>query len=229
MDSVAKELLEDFQALSSGQPLEARSSFGDDPILSDLIGNTFEIKNEDDARQVGKIFSDQMFAFQQEYLGKIEGGEAPDFYRAWVADRDLVNPEVNSMQVKVLMTRDQMSDLSARLGTIVQQLDTKQTGTNDAFRSIADLSGVATYDPALPVSQLLPEYLADLPYGSRFMNMTSDTWSRLGAQQQNEILNAVRDRIRLLETVNSSEANWLPLPGRAKGEELYPLALDDLP
>lgn len=228
MNKVGSQLLQRVGELFKGEPIPEPVSLPDDVILGDLMGPA-RITSKEEASRVADVFDQQLFAFQQEYLGKLEQGEAPDFYRAWVSDRDLVNPAISSMSVKVLMTRDQMSDLSARLGDIVRQLDTKDTGTRDAFRAMADLSGVATYDPTLPVAQLLPEYLAELPYGSRFMTMTADVWAGLGGQQQDEILNEVRDRVRLLESINTTQAGWLKLPGRGSNDALYPLALNDLP
>lgn len=211
------------------QPQRPAVDFMSNPILADITGGPAVIDSDDDADAFGVAVDQQLFSAQQEYLGKLAGDEAPDFYRAWVADRDLVSPGINSMQVKVLMDRDQMSDLSSRLGEIVRRLDNRDTGTNTAFREMANLSGVAAYDPSIPVSQFLPEYLADLPYGSRFMNMSEEIWAGLGQNQQDEILIEVRDRIQLLENIYNSDAGWLVLPGRGSLDALFPLALNDLP
>ncbi|WP_273523284.1 vWA domain-containing protein [Rhodosalinus sediminis] len=230
MRATGREILSTLKKFSAGDSLQREPLFSGDPIMQDLVAvEAVDIASERDAEKVGQALSEQFFVFQQEYLGRREGEEAPDFYRAWVADRDLVTPRAESMAVKVLVTRAQLSDLAARLSDIVRRLDEKQTGTQDAFASIAGLSGVTAYDPNLTVSALLPEYLAELPYGSTFMTMTAEQWGSLGQQQQGEILNEVRDRIRLLESINASAADWLPLPGRSAAEEVYPLDLDDLP
>lgn len=223
-------ILASLETMSQGQMIEREALAGNDPILQDLLDpTTVRLETAADARQVASAFGDQFFVFQQEYLGRLEEGEAPDFYRAWVADRDLINPAVASMQVKVLVTRNQLSDLAARLRDIVRRLDERETGTQDAFLTIAGLSGITTYDPNLAISDLLPEYLSNLPYVSTFMNLTAEQWASLGLQQQGELLAQVRDRINLLEAINLSSAGWLPLPGRTDGEEVYPLNLDDLP
>lgn len=223
-------ILASLETMAQGEVIEREAVAGSDPILQDLLDpTTVSLETAADARQVAAAFGDQFFVFQQEYLGRLEEGEAPDFYRAWVADRDLINPAAASMQVKVLVTRNQLSDLAARLRDIVRRLDERETGTQDAFLTIAGLSGVTTYDPNLTISDLLPEYLSNLPYVSTFMNLTAEQWASLGLQQQGELLAQVRDRISLLESINLSSAGWLPLPGRAGGEEVYPLNLDDLP
>lgn len=229
LNSTGIRILENIETIAGGRLLTRKNPFSNDVIIGDLLGSRAEIGNDEEAERVGDVFAEQFFVFQQEYLGRLEGDEAPDFYRAWVADRDLVNPGVESMQVKVLVTRNQLSDLAARLSDIVSQLRQKEMGTQDAFERIAGLAGLTAYDPSLSVAQMLPEYLADLPYGSRFMTMTATQWSSLIGQQQTEILNDVSDRIRLLQSVNSSSAGWLRLPGRDPGDQVYPLDLDDLP
>ena len=171
-----------------------------------------------------------LFRFQEEYLGDLQDGEAPDFYRAWVADRDLVDPFTPSLDVKVLVTRDQLSDLTARLRDLVEQLEAKETGARDAFSTIVDISGRTAYDPSAAVGEaLMPDYIAALPYKSRFLSMKLEEWASLGSQQQGEILLTVRDRISLFSDIARTEAGWLALPGRGGGLAVYPLALNDLP
>lgn len=218
---------------SRGQAIRADSvaGFTFDPLLRELEtpGGALAVEDDEASRLVASAFETEIFRFQQEYLGRREGGIAPDFYRAWVADRDLINPDTPSMLVKVLLTRAQMGDLSRRLGDIIRQLENKEMGARDAFAQIASSSGRAAYDPEMSIADFLPSYIADLPYGSTFMRLTADQWNDLGGQQQDELLDQVRDRIRGFESINRSAAGWLPLSGRAASEEVYPLDLAELP
>lgn len=218
---------------SQGRAISAESSaaFTFDPLLRELEtpGGAVAVENDDASRLVASAFETEIFRFQQEYLGRREGGIAPDFYRAWVADRDLINPDTPSMQVKVLLTRAQLGDLARRLGDIIRQLENKEMGARDAFAQIAASSGRAAYDPEMSIADFLPSYIADLPYGSTFMRLTADQWNDLGGQQQDELLDQVRDRTRGFEAINRSAAGWLPLPGRSASEEVYPLDLAELP
>lgn len=214
---------------------------GTDPALDIFEGETFRALEGLDGAPVvidDKTGSDaladgivsELFRFQQEYLGELDGGEAPDFYRAWVADRDLVDPRVPSLDVKVLITRDQLSDLTSRLRDLVSRLDAKETGARDAFSTIVAASSRAAYDPSAAVGEaLMPDYIAALPYKSRFLSLKLDEWDGLGSQQQGEILKTVRDRINLFGEIARTEASWLELPGRDGGLAVYPLALNDLP
>lgn len=211
--------------------VDSVAGFTFDPLLRELEtpGGAFAVENDEASRLVASAFETEIFRFQQEYLGRREGGIAPDFYRAWVADRDLINPDTPSMLVKVLLTRAQLGDLSRRLGDIIRQLENKEMGARDAFAQIASSSGRAAYDPEMSIGDFLPSYIADLPYGSTFMRLTADQWNDLGGQQQDELLDQVRDRIRGFEAINRSAAGWLPLPGRTASEEVYPLDLAELP
>lgn len=218
---------------SQGRAISADSvaGFSFDPLLRELEtpGGALAVEDDEASRLVASAFETEIFRFQQEYLGRREGGIAPDFYRAWVADRDLIDPDTPSMLVKALLTRAQLGDLSRRLGDIIRQLENKEMGARDAFAQIARSSGRAAYDPEMSIADFLPSYIADLPYGSTFMRLTADQWNDLGGQQQDELLDQVRDRIRGFEAINRSAAGWLPLPGRAASEEVYPLDLAELP
>jgi serine/threonine-protein kinase PpkA len=235
LKDLARELAKPLNRLRQGEVVNA------DQSKEIFDGNTFRtlegvegapvVINEERGREaLADGIISELFRFQQEYLGELEGGEAPDFYRAWVADRDLVDPRIASMAVKVLITRNQLSDFTARLRDLVTRLDTKQTGALDAFSTIVDVSSRASVDPNAAVGQaLMPDYIARLPYKSDFLSMELEEWADLGAQQQGEILKTVKDRINLFEEIAQTEAGWLDLPGRNGGLAVYPLALDDLP
>lgn len=235
LKALGAELAGPLNNLSQGEAIATDSAleiFENDTFraLEGLDGAPVVIDNERGSNALADGIVSELFRFQQEYLGELDGGEAPDFYRAWVADRDLVNPRVPSMDVKVLITRDQLSDLTARLRDLVKRLDAKETGARDAFAAIVDVSSRAAFDPGAAVGDaLMPSYIAALPYKSRFLSLKLDEWAGLGSQQQGEILTTVRDRINLFEEIARTEAGWLKLPGRDGGLAVYPLALDDLP
>jgi len=230
---VADRLTDAISGLTLGQRVSREDAGLDDPLKSNTMtilersGAPVEISAEAGQDALADTIIGELFRFQEEYLGALEGGEAPDFYRAWAADRDLIQPGIAAMDVKVLVTRDQLGDLTARLKDLIDRLARKETGSRDAFATIQDVSGRTAYDPS--VRDLLPSYIAELPYKSRFLSLRADDWAGLGPQQQGEILQTVSDRIRVYGEIFSTEAGWLKLPGRAGGQDVYPLALDDLP
>lgn len=235
LSALAAQLAEPLDRLRQGEEVKADPT---DEIFENITFRALEgmngapvvIDEDRGGEALAQGMVTELFRFQQEYLGDLDGGEAPDFYRAWVADRDLVDPRVPSMDVKVLITRNQLGDFTARLKDLVERLDNKQTGALDAFAAIVDVSSRAALDPNAAVGKaLMPDYIAALPYKSDFLSMELDEWADLGSQQQGEILKTVRDRITLYEDIARTEAGWLDLPGRDGGLAVYPLALDDLP
>src|SRR3546814_18850080 len=54
------------------------------------------------------------------WLGKVEGTEAPAMFEAWASDRDFARPDVTAFSVRVLLTKNQLSDLQAPLRRIVE-------------------------------------------------------------------------------------------------------------
>jgi serine/threonine-protein kinase PpkA len=60
------------------------------------------------------------YAMQLEFLGSRAGVQAPKVVKAWVADMDLARPDTPAFKVSVLLTKNQLSDL-----TIQQKTGTK--------------------------------------------------------------------------------------------------------
>ena len=51
------------------------------------------------------------YALRMRYLQKTEGGQVPNVFDAWLLDRDVRDPRQRTLDVQVLLTRDQLSDL----------------------------------------------------------------------------------------------------------------------
>lgn len=213
-------------------------------VLADLRADTNPVLDEevnalkdgaggiviDSAEKAGLISSavlSEMFRYQQEYLGARNGVEAPAFYRAWAADRDLLSPETRSLNVSVFMTRQQLGDLSAKLDDVVQRLEAKESGLGDFFSEVQQQASSAAVDPNL--AQFLPSYLDELPYGSPFINLTAEAWQSLGQAGQLDLLSDVKEKIGIYRRINSTEAGWFKLSDRDGAEQVYPLPLSQLP
>ena len=53
-------------------------------------------------------------AMQLAYLGRMEGSTPPRLFSAWVTDRDITDPSRKTLDVRVLITKNQLSDLPGR-------------------------------------------------------------------------------------------------------------------
>ncbi len=177
-------------------------------------------------------------AMRLDYLGEKTGERAPDLFLGWLADRDLVRPSVQPVEIRLLLTKRQLSDLEQALGLIIERGEANQVNPEDFFRSLlaasADMArrpeavaeGAVTLAEAVAVS----EYLEGLPYASHIMTMTEDDWVRLSASEQQEILDLLYSKRRRYKTIHDTPAHWTELhSGDAPADHVYRMLLDELP
>ncbi len=174
-------------------------------------------------------------AMRLTYLGRTENTRAPDVVRSWTTDRDLADPAVASLDVRVLLTRNQLSDLAKSLQTILQAGLAGRTEPRNFFAQLRSTFAAAARDPqrimtASNIGGLLGEYLDDLPYQSEIMDIREADWLAMGAIAQRTVLNNVEAKLRLYQEFQSNTDLWVDLSGsRAAGEALYPVPIEALP
>ncbi|HSO81296.1 vWA domain-containing protein [Thiocapsa sp.] len=178
-------------------------------------------------------------AMQLAYLGREEGTLAPSVFEGWISDSDLADPTVRTVDERVLITKDQLSDLHGILKQIVDAADAGMLKPDAFFDSLRSIAAQYGRDPALAASPqatqladlgLLGEYLDGLPYKSDVMTLDQDTWSRWGTQRQFEFVSRLKGKIKLYERYNADTDRWVSLAeGSPAGEWVYPVPLRDLP
>lgn len=206
---------------------------GIDPEVELLTfsADSIEIRDDGDSDAIASAVLSELFRQQQEFLGARNATEAPEFYRAWAADRDLSSPSLQALEVSVMLTRAQLSDLTTRLEDLLEAMQNKQKGMGEFFAEVQDRSGHTLVDPNLgaSVSDVLPQYLNDLPYVSKLLKMSAEEWDSFPPQTQNEFVNDVVAKVRGYRAVAESQRNWYRLTDREGGEDVYPLPLALLP
>jgi len=227
---VADKVIEKLRTFQTGQTIQ-QARLADAPQEEEellLLSQSSEgmLITDDRAAVVSAAVVNEIFRAQQEYLGHVTGTKAPAFYRAWAADRDLVDPRFKPFEVSVFMTRAQISDLANRLDDIVARLDNKEAGFGEFFSTVRDRSGRVIVDPKIKF--MLPSFLEELPYRSKFVELDQDTWEALGAGQE-ELLQEVRSKIALYRRMTSGRDGWLDLSDRSTESEVYPMPLRFLP
>lgn len=178
-------------------------------------------------------------AMQLAYLGRLRNTEAPEVFEAWISDRDLSDPAILSVDQRVLLTKNQLSDLRMILTKILDAADRgvlEPEGFFDSLRSIAASFGrdpnLAMRPNAIKLADLglMEEYLEDLPYKSDIMNLDQDTWTRWGTQRQLDFVKRLRSKVHLYERYNADNDRWISLAKDSPiGEQVYPVRLRDLP
>ncbi len=193
----------------------------------------------DAAAGIGQALVNELFRAQAEYLGTVAGTAAPTFFSAWVCDRDLVDPALPALQVRVFLTRNQLSELGASLARILDEAKRATLSPQTFFDSLQRLSAVMSSDPnrqgaadafaTIGGSKLLPAYLKALPYRSKVLRMTQSIWLDLGLTGQQEFIDELESKLRSYHDIEQDNASWVDLGGGDRGSEVYPVALAELP
>ena len=195
---------------------------------------------EDEGRRVGEILG---YAMQLEFLGLQRDNRAPSVVQAWIADMDLAQLAdgryAPAVEVAVLLTKNQLSDLQRTLKIIVDQAErTKKTDSRDFFQSILSASAQLARDPAafsakpgqsLQQTGVLGEFLDGLPYKSNIMLLTEEDWYRMSVGEQTAFINRLKSRIARYEEYDKDNSNWQSFGAANSGDWVYRVPLSVLP
>ena len=107
------------------------------------------------------------------------------------------NRELPSFTVRVLLTKNQLSDLQATLRRLVEAYEKQQLDPGSFFNQLRSAAVAMGRDPSklgqgkarnLEQAGLMGEYLDGLPYQSQLMAIDFDTWTNMGVGRSQEII-----------------------------------------
>jgi serine/threonine-protein kinase PpkA len=225
VEGVAAQMVELVRATSAGERLRLPDQSS--PLPSDVV---------EEAERKAAILG---YAMQLEFLGRRSGVGAPEVVTSWVSDMNLVQPDIPSFQVAVVLTKNQLSDLHQRLKAILDQAQrTKRTGAKDFFQGIlsaaAQISRDATQFRKKPNQNLgqlgvLAEFLDDLPYRSNIMRLTEEDWYRMSVGEQQTLVDSLKSKIRRYRQYHDDVENWVSFGTTDPGDAVYRLPLNMMP
>ena len=137
--------------------------------------------------------------------------------------------------MRVLLTRDQLSDLAQALRGILDAGMASRVDPGTFFGQLraafaAAARGTTQVVPVDRISTLLGEYLDGLPYRSDIMNVSQEDWLAMGGIKQADILNGIEAKIRLYQEFQSQPDLWVNLAGPDHpGEAVFPVPIEALP
>ncbi|MCW5699655.1 MAG: VWA domain-containing protein [Rhodospirillales bacterium] len=237
VDSLGDAIVEQVSAASMGEMAAGSARSADSPKPpEDPKPDDISKQIREDARLLGH-------AMQLAYLGREQGTQAPTLFRAWLSDRDFANPDMPTTEVRLLLTKNQLSDLRDVVKAILdageQSQDPDAVSTADFFDLLRSSAAHLARDPnqltnpdatKLGDLGLLGEYLDDLPYKSDVMNLTSDTWEQWSIGQQEDLLDKLRSKLRHYILYHDDTDRWVSLSETGEpGEDVYPVPIDALP
>lgn len=211
----------------------------------DPMQNIRPTSNEDSLNAFKQKVTKLGHALRMRYLLKQEGGQVPSIFNAWMVDRDFTNPSRNSLEVRVLLTRDQLSDLQYVLKQI---LVTSEEGVFSPKGFLDELKSVAatiSRDPAATSKSTratggdeknlvdlgyMREYIEDLPYKGEVMNLSLQTWEEWPAKKQLAFINRLDSKIAYYQAIHDNTDLWISLDGGPiDGDSVFPIPLRLLP
>ena len=173
-------------------------------------------------------------AMQMAYLGRKKGDKAPTIFEAWVPDRDLVSPTSPTLNVHVLLSKNQLSDLQDTLKTIVANGKQAISSSSDFFDLLRNASAIVSRDPNQPMKLAdmghLDEYLSGLPYKSKVLSIDKELWTSWSVAEQQAFVNEIEAKIQLYVKYHDDVDRWITIGGgESSGDAIYPVPLDALP
>jgi hypothetical protein len=184
-----------------------------------------------DAALIGK-------AMQLAFRGEKENALAPPFIKAWISDRDLIKQNLPATEVRVLLTKAQLSDLSKQVQEIADAANASLVSPTEMFerlRSVAanmgrDPSRLNTASAQTLGKVLLDEYLEGLPYKSDVLNLDEEMWKSMSVTAQSQLIMRLNVKLRQYQIYNADVNAWQSLAKNSDpSENVYPIPLESLP
>jgi hypothetical protein len=185
------------------------------------------------------------YALRMKYLQKTEGGQVPAVFDAWLLDRDFRDPERAAVDVRVLLTRDQLSDLHDVLAAVLERAEEGMLSPQTFLDELQSLAATMARDPAqlgtttattagkgnsLADLGFMREYIEDLPYTAEVMELSLDDWQSWSTKQQVAFVTRLEDKIDYYRALHDHTDLWVSLDnGPVSGDSVYPVPLEVLP
>jgi len=177
-------------------------------------------------------------AMRLAWLGEKTGASAPPVFRAWISDRDFVQQQRPTTEVRVLLTKNQLSDLAQLVQQIANAANDGLISPSDMFQRLRQVAATMGTDPNqltesnLNLSQmgLMAEYLEGLPYLSEVLSLNEDMWKGMEGLEQERFIRRLNTKLRYYRRYNADTDRWVSLaPGSDPRDHVYPVPLEALP
>jgi hypothetical protein len=185
------------------------------------------------------------YALRMRYLQDTTSGKTPRIFNAWVLDRDLRNPEMPSLDVQVLLTRDQLSDLHDILKQVLNTAEEGLLSPSNFLNELKSLAATVTRDASqlgettattagtgnsLADLGFMREYIDDLPYTGEVMGLSLEEWDAWPASDQIDFLHRLEAKINYYRALHDHTDLWVSLDGGpVDGDSVFPIAIEMLP
>ncbi|MCG8098503.1 MAG: VWA domain-containing protein, partial [Candidatus Thiodiazotropha taylori] len=185
------------------------------------------------------------YALRMRYLQQDEKQQVPSIFNAWLVDRDIQNPQRQTLDVRVLLTRDQLSDLHTIMRQVLITAEEGLLSPRSFLNDLKSLAATIARDPDqlgtttratgaregnLADMGFMREYIEDLPYTGEVMNLSLEHWQDWPAKDQIEFINRLEEKINYYQVLHDHTDLWVSLDGGpVSGDSVFPIGLEMLP
>jgi serine/threonine-protein kinase PpkA len=177
-------------------------------------------------------------AMQLAFRGEKENAQAPPVIKAWISDRDLIKQNLPATEVRVLLTKAQLSDLSKQVQEIADAANASMVSPTEMFERLRSVAANMGRDPnrlntasAQTLGKvLLDEYLEGLPYKSDVLNLDEEMWKSMSVTAQSQLIMRLNVKLRQYQIYNADVNAWQSLAKNSDpSDNVYPIPLESLP
>lgn len=155
----------------------------------------------------------------------------------WACDKDLVTPDVQSLEVVFLINKSQLDTLVKLLNQVIDAGVRSRVRGTAFFSSLQSIVGRAAVNPAqlsagssVADLQMVPDFLKALPYRSELLGLTQDEWRGMSAQDQAAFLDRLNSNIAFYSDLVRDPSKWRPLnPEDERDAHVAAIPLERLP
>lgn len=185
------------------------------------------------------------YALRMRYLQQDDKKQIPSVFNAWLVDRDISNPQRQTLDVRVLLTRDQLSDLHSIMRQVLMTAEEGLLSPRNFLNDLKSLAATIARDPErlgattrvtgaregnLADMGFMREYIEDLPYTGEVMNLSLENWQDWPARDQVSFINRLEEKINYYQVLHDHTDLWVSLDGGPiSGDSVFPIALEMLP
>ena len=229
LDALAGQVTRQVQMASANKELAAPVPVSDNKQLAELQA------------RVAKLG----YALRMRYLQKTGGDQVPSVFDAWLLDRDFRDPARSTLDIRVLLTRDQLSDLHDVLTQVLEAAEDGLLSPQNFLSELKSLAATATRDPeqlgttttitagagtSLAELGYMREYIEDLPYTGEVMGLSLDDWQSWSTLQQIAFIHRLEEKVSYYRALHDHTDLWVSLDGGpVSGDSVYPVELSLLP
>lgn len=154
----------------------------------------------------------------------------PRDINGWVLDRDLIKPEITSLEPKLLVTKTELNSLLKTTEDLIRKAQGAKIIGGDFFDAVLKaVAGSASNNRTENLKERLPDFIKGLPYKSEFMEKSKDWWASASQQDQDRFISEMKAKLSYYRTVNENPALWKPLSREAaSGDHVAAIPLSQL-